>query len=233
MRKIIFYVILAIASTFFVTRAIAQTMPNRDQGVRPALNSNSSSGIQMPPPSGIQRSGPNAISGFQEKPAANASEFMGKPEGAGQPGSASGNLQQKCKTVEKVITEQAQKGSSMLVQIYQQLTAIFTGVQTYYSQKLVPNGVSLQNYSILVSTVQASQSAALTSIQAAQQDAKNFSCSGNQPGQQISKFRSDMQTALKAIISYRDAIKNFVEAVKTAAQNVTETTNTASNSAQQ
>ncbi len=225
MRKIVIITAFVTISLLFVTSVLAQTMPNRNQPPNPPLTNNQPSGIQQ-----MQRPGLNAISqNFEEKPGTNSGM---RPLANGKPSSPSGNLQQKCQTIEKVITDQAQKGTDMLIKIYQQLNSIFTGVQNYYSQKLVPSGVSLQNYEAVVSTVQASQSAVLTSIQTAQQDAKNFSCSGNQPGQQIAQFRITMQQAIKATIAYRDVVKIFVEEVLKASQNVPETTNaTATNSA--
>ncbi len=243
MRKIILLVVFVMISVLFATGAIAQTVPNKNQP--PPRTAIGTSTNQQP--SGMQQmqrpgSGPNtAPQGMQENPGTNSGMMperplgnqSGKPLGNGQSGSASGNMQQKCQTVEKVIADQSQKGTAMLVKIYQQLTSIFTGVQNYYTQKLVPNGVTLQNNSDLVATVQASQSALLAAIQTAQQDAKNFSCKGNQPGQQVSQFRTAMQSAIKAAIAYRDALKNYVEEVLQAAQNITETTNTtATNSAQ-
>lgn len=233
MRKIFLLIVFVMVSVFFATGAIAQTFQNRNQPPpRTAIGTNTNQPSEMQQ---MQRPWPNAA-GMQEKPGTNSGmmpERSGNPLSNARNGSSSGSMQQKCQTVEKVITDQAQKGTGMLVKIYQQLTSIFSGVQNYYTQKLVLNGVSLQNYSDLVATVQASQSSFLTSIQIVQNDAKNFSCSGNQPGQQVAKFRTAMQTAIKATIAYRDAIKNFVEEILKAAQNITETSNTAASSSAQ
>lgn len=140
--------------------------------------------------------------------------------------STSAYIQQRCLAIQKDLTSQAQKGSDSLIKTYQTLISIFTGVQNYYTTKLIPQGISLQNYSSLVSQVQASRSAVLNNIQTAQNDLKAFSCTGGYPGQQISKFRQDMVTAVMSIKSLRDSIKNFVYAIYTAAKSANDTINT-------
>ncbi|HSX58003.1 MAG TPA: hypothetical protein VLE47_01890 [Candidatus Saccharimonadales bacterium] len=91
-----------------------------------------------------------------------------------------------------------------------------TKVETYYTDKLVPKGITLDNYNDLVADVAAKKQAATDAVDAAKAAAQSFDCSGNDPKGQLNNFHTDMQNAIKAMKEFRVSIINLIVAVRTA-----------------
>ena len=88
-------------------------------------------------------------------------------------------------------------------------------VEQYYTDKALPNGEVVSNYSQLLTDIQAKKSAVDTDLTLGQTDATNFSCSSTDPKTQLTKFRTDMQTLIQGLKDYRTSIKNLIVAIST------------------
>lgn len=139
-------------------------------------------------------------------------------EGAHLPGfiklHLEGNKLKACESIEKVLTNR----SSHLVDLVSKMEKVFTsialGVENYYINKVVPTGVTLPNYDALVADITTKQNALTPLVTAAQTDAANFSCTGDNPGALMTQYRTDMKGVLTGLQEYRKSIRNLIVAVR-------------------
>ncbi len=87
-------------------------------------------------------------------------------------------------------------------------------VEDYYTLKVVPSGKTVANYDSLVADIDAKKATVAAALSTAQNDANNFSCTGDDPKGQLTQFRKDMQAVKKALKDYRTSIKNLIVAVR-------------------
>lgn len=124
----------------------------------------------------------------------------------------------KLKVCEKK-AENITKRSTHLVELVDKMIKVFTSiagrVEQYYLTKVVPAGSTLPTYDALVAEIATKQNALTPLVEAAQADATNFSCTGNNPKAQLTQYRSDMQAVIQGLKDYRTAIKNLIVAVRT------------------
>ena len=118
---------------------------------------------------------------------------------------------------------QMTKRSANMEKIFDSIAA---RVETYYTDKLLPNGKTVANYDSLVADIEANKELVEAAVTTVQTDATNFSCSGEDPKGQLGAFRYDMKTVIKALKDYRTSIKNLIVAIRS----VTGETNSATNS---
>lgn len=85
-------------------------------------------------------------------------------------------------------------------------------VETFYTTKLVPNGKSNADYDALVNDIQTKKTAVQDAVTAAQADS-NFNCTDGNAKEQLTRFRTDLQTVKSALKEYRTAIKNLIVGV--------------------
>lgn len=111
------------------------------------------------------------------------------------------------------------KRSNHLVELAEKMIRVFTsisgGVEQYYLTKVVPTGAILPNYDDLVADIATKQNAIAPLLQAAKDDASNFSCTGNNPKAQLTQYRTDMQAVIRALKEYRTSVRNLIVAVRT------------------
>ena len=111
------------------------------------------------------------------------------------------------------------KRSNHLVKLVDKMIKVFTsiagGVEQYYLTKVVPTGTILPSYDALVADIATKENAIAPLLQAAQDDASNFSCTGNNPKAQLIQYRTDMQAVIKALKEYRTSVRNLIVAVRT------------------
>lgn len=87
-------------------------------------------------------------------------------------------------------------------------------VEKYYTDKLVPKGKIVPNYNALVANIQTAKDTTKTAIDKLGTDAKNFSCTSDNPKAQVAQFRKDAQEVIKDLKAYRTAVKNLIVAVR-------------------
>jgi hypothetical protein len=89
-------------------------------------------------------------------------------------------------------------------------TAISNRTQAFYNL----SGKNLGSYSKLVYQAYAKRSAAVLSINALNSDNAQFSCGNSNPKLSIGQFQTDVNSQVKAMQTYRTAVKNLVEGVR-------------------
>ncbi len=129
----------------------------------------------------------------------------------------------KLQTCEKLSSAISSRSANLVTLVYKQqrtFTSIAEGVENYYLTKIATSSAGLSNpnsigasYDTLVATITTDQTAVTSSLQAAQSDLSNFTCTGNNPAAQLTQFRTDMQAALSALQTYRSAIKSLITAI--------------------
>lgn len=109
------------------------------------------------------------------------------------------------------LTQRAQKMEDNFGKIAQK-------VETYYTTKLTASGVTVANYSSLVSDIAAKKAAVDAALTDAQSKAASFSCADVASAKtQVQDFRIAMQKVIRALKEYKTSVKNLIVAVRTAA----------------
>lgn len=91
-----------------------------------------------------------------------------------------------------------------------------TQVENYYTTKVVPNGVTVANYSALVGNIATSKAGVTTALATVQTDVVSFSCSASDPRALLTTFKVNMRSVATALQAYRTSIKNLIVAVRSA-----------------
>ncbi|HET9946476.1 MAG TPA: hypothetical protein VFQ63_00225 [Patescibacteria group bacterium] len=120
---------------------------------------------------------------------------------------------QACQAIASSVTTRSTHLVELVNEQVKAFSSIALGVEQYYIKNVVPTGVSLPNYDSLVAQITTEQNAVMTPLAAAQADITSFSCVGNNPGAQLTQFKTDMQAVLAALQAYRLSIKNLIVAI--------------------
>jgi hypothetical protein len=105
---------------------------------------------------------------------------------------------------------------------------IATRVESYYTDKLVPKGVTIENYNQMVADIDANKAAVKSALTKAETTAKDFSCGMDNPKAQIQAFRQDMLVVIGALKDYKKSVIKLLVAVRTKAKNIKPPTATGS-----
>lgn len=107
--------------------------------------------------------------------------------------------------------------SRMLTQtattMMEKFQSITQRVEDYYTTKVVPSGMTVENYDELVAAIAAKQAAAQSAVSQATADIEGFSCTDADPRTVMNRYRVHMQEAKKALQEYRTAIRNLIVAI--------------------
>lgn len=94
-------------------------------------------------------------------------------------------------------------------------------VKDYYTDKLVPAGVTVANYDALVAAIDTKKAAVDAAVAEANAKASGFDCSDTAAlKNQITEYRKAMQKVITALKEYKTSVKNLIVAVRTAAGKV-------------
>lgn len=97
---------------------------------------------------------------------------------------------------------------------------ITTRVEEYYNNKLVPKGVTLENYDQLLADIEAKKQAAKDAASVASDTAKGFSCDSADPKAQLGQFRTEATNVIRALKEYKKSVIDFLVAVRTKGKNI-------------
>lgn len=126
-----------------------------------------------------------------------------------------GNKLQSCQSVEKALKNRSTHLVTLVTNMEKVFTSIAEGIEQYYLTKAVPSGATLSNYDALVADITTKQNALTPLVTAAQNDVTNFSCNGNNPGADMTQYRTDMQAVVQGLKAYKTSIRNLIVAVRT------------------
>ena len=131
--------------------------------------------------------------------------------------SASGKLRA-CQARESAIKTRLNALMALVNNQETRFSSIAARVEARYTTKLAAKGDIVPNYSTLVFDIASKKSVVDTDINKAKTDAAGFSCSLLNPKNELTTFRTDMQTVKSALATYRKSIRNLIVAVATAAK---------------
>lgn len=123
-----------------------------------------------------------------------------------------------CQNKESGIQKRNIQLNKMAENMMTKFDAITTRVKTYYTEKALPNGVTVSNYDALVSEIATKKAAVQTSLTKANTDSTAFSCTSDGPKGQLTQYRVDMQAVKQSLKDYRTSIKNLIVAIHTASE---------------
>ncbi len=103
---------------------------------------------------------------------------------------------------------------------YDQVTNVYARVQEFYASK----ALSIENYSQLISDIEAAKVAAQEAVNAIKDQTPAFSCGDDNPKSRAEEFKSLVKEKISEIKSYRDSVRKLIEAIK-ASLVTTEVTN--------
>lgn len=115
-----------------------------------------------------------------------------------------------CQEKSTIILKRSTQLGEMVENMLKKFTSIVEGVQKYYMEK----GLTLTNYAELVAVIEIKKSALAPLVETAKADVSGFSCTGDNPAEQLKKYRTDMQAVITALHDYRKAIRDLIVAIK-------------------
>lgn len=118
-----------------------------------------------------------------------------------------------CQVKEKAMKKQIESLGKLAKNMLDKFDAIFGRVEKYYTEKVLPSGKTVSNYSILVADIQTKKEAVKTALDEAQSNVNSFSCTSSDPKGQLKQFKEDMKTVKSALKDHRTSIKNLIVAV--------------------
>lgn len=95
---------------------------------------------------------------------------------------------------------------------------LFTNIADRVKQYYADNNLSVENYTELVTAVEGAEAQVQTSYQAMNQYRNAFRCNGEDPKGVALQFRSELQGQTDDLKAYKNAVRNLLVAVKTAAE---------------
>ena len=115
-----------------------------------------------------------------------------------------------CQEKSAIILKRSTQLGEMVANMEKKFTSIIDGVKGYYVKKKL----TLTNYDELVAAIDTKKSAISPLLEVAKADVSSFSCSGENPAEQLKKYRTDMQAVIAGLQDYRKAIKDLIVAIK-------------------
>ena len=125
-----------------------------------------------------------------------------------------------------------QKRSQNLVRrgqlVFSRFDRIVERVKQYYTNRLVPKGVTIENYDQMLANIEANKTTVKNALGKAEAAAKDFDCKSDDPKQQLHNFRVEMTNVIRALKDYKKSVIDFLVAVRTKAKNIKSPTATGS-----
>ena len=133
-----------------------------------------------------------------------------------------------CQKKQAAIKQRSQNLVRRANLIMNRFDRIATRVKEYYTDKLVPKGVTIENYDQMAANIDANKATVKAALTKAEATAKDFSCGMDDPKAQIQAFRQDMLAVIGALRDYKKSVIDLLVAVRTKAKNVKTPTATGS-----
>lgn len=92
-------------------------------------------------------------------------------------------------------------------------------VQDFYTEKMVPKGITVENYDALVGDISTKKAVVDEAVAKASSTISDFDCSSDHPKQLLSDFKDQMQSVIKSLKDYRKSVVNLIIAVRTSFNN--------------
>lgn len=118
-----------------------------------------------------------------------------------------------CQAKEKAIQQRINHLGKLVTGMESKFDNIAKRTEDFYTTKVVSSRKTVANYDALVTDIQRKKTEVQTALTKARETVNGFNCNGVDPKSQLSQFRTDMQSVIRALKDYRTAIKNLIVAV--------------------
>lgn len=147
----------------------------------------------------------------------------GKPKATGKPvGVGRTRVEAKlraCQAKENSTKKRMGQLEKMATKMLEKFSEIQGRVEKYYTEKVLPSGKVVANYSALTADIQTKKTAVQTAVTKVKTSAAGFSCADGDPKEQMKQFRDGMREVKSALKDYRTSIRNLIVAVRSLGKN--------------
>lgn len=123
---------------------------------------------------------------------------------------------QVCENRQDQVKKRSQQTAERAERQLNNFSAIAERVDNFYSNKLIPRGVTVASYSALKANIAAKKLVVKNLVDTAKTDANNFNCKGDDPKGQLANFKTDIKNIIIALKEFRTSIRNFIVVIRTA-----------------
>lgn len=125
-----------------------------------------------------------------------------------------------CDRVEAKITKRSEQLVNRAHRMTDRFDKIAERVEEYYTEKLFPQGATIDNYDALVADIAVKGAAVDEALANADAAIDEFECDGDTPKGVLTLFRDDMKSVITALKDHRTAVVNLIVAVRTKGKNI-------------
>ena len=98
--------------------------------------------------------------------------------------------------------------------IHLRLENLTEAVDKFYQNRLVPQGLTLDNHDELLADIDAKEASVSSLLSEAKATGEEFDCQSDDPKGQLMAFNADMKEVIEAFKAYKQSVRAFVKAVK-------------------
>ena len=98
--------------------------------------------------------------------------------------------------------------------MHQRLESLVVAVDKFYTNRLVPQGLTLDNHDELLADIEAKEANVASLLDQAKATGEEFDCESDDPKGQLESFKGDMKAVIEAFKEYKLSVRTFVKAVK-------------------
>lgn len=124
-----------------------------------------------------------------------------------------GNSLQYCNENESLLVNEMKGLTEEIKNSALEYSSIVSGVGDYYLKQSTASGKVIADFDNLISDSISKQRLLVSLVQNMQNDAKNFSCSADNPSAQANLYSSDASQAINALKAYNLSVKNILQRV--------------------
>ena len=98
--------------------------------------------------------------------------------------------------------------------IHLRLENLTEAVDKFYQNRLVPQGLTLENHDELLADIDAKEAGVSSLLSEAKTTGEEFDCQSDDPKGQLEAFNADMKEVIEAFKAHKQSVRAFVKAVK-------------------
>ncbi len=125
------------------------------------------------------------------------------------------------------ITNRANKVAERIEKHFNRFGVLVTKVDNFYTTKLVPKGVVVENYAALKADIETQKSEVQGLLTTLKSDIAAFDCASDSPKSQLETVKTELKNVHLAMKDYRTSLKNFIKAIKNAVEEKKEASSSA------
>ncbi|MDP2721058.1 MAG: hypothetical protein Q8O75_03910 [bacterium] len=125
-----------------------------------------------------------------------------------------------CQKREAAIRKRSSKLAIRAENMTTRFNKIASRVEEYYTNRLVPKGVTVENYDAIVADIENKEAAVNNAVANAKMAISSFSCDADNPKGKLADYHDSMKAVIAALKEYRTSVVNLIVAVRTKGKNI-------------